>query len=76
MRSRRAPRGSTVRRVLSVATRCCLARKRAACRAAVLQELRTENVLSIPMRPGNRSLNLANAVALVLYEAWRQQDFA
>jgi tRNA (cytidine/uridine-2'-O-)-methyltransferase len=28
------------------------------------------------MRPGNRSLNLANAVALVVYEAWRQQDFA
>jgi tRNA (cytidine/uridine-2'-O-)-methyltransferase len=43
---------------------------------AVLQGLRAENVLSIPMRPGNRSLNLANAVALVLYEAWRQQDFA
>jgi tRNA (cytidine/uridine-2'-O-)-methyltransferase len=32
--------------------------------------------LSIPMRPGNRSLNLSNAVALVVYEAWRQQGFA
>jgi tRNA (cytidine/uridine-2'-O-)-methyltransferase len=32
--------------------------------------------LSIPMRPGNRSLNLSNAVALVVYEAWRQLDFA
>lgn len=32
--------------------------------------------LSIPMRAGNRSLNLANAVALVVYEAWRQQGFA
>jgi tRNA (cytidine/uridine-2'-O-)-methyltransferase len=32
--------------------------------------------LSIPMRPANRSLNLANAVALVVYEAWRQLDFA
>jgi tRNA (cytidine/uridine-2'-O-)-methyltransferase len=42
----------------------------------VLQGLRQENVLSIPMRPGNRSLNLANAVALVVYEAWRQQGFA
>ena len=31
--------------------------------------------LSIPMQPGNRSLNLANAVAVVVYEAWRQQDF-
>jgi len=31
--------------------------------------------LAIPMRPGSRSLNLANAVALVVYEAWRQQGF-
>jgi tRNA (cytidine/uridine-2'-O-)-methyltransferase len=31
--------------------------------------------LSIPMRPRNRSLNLSNAVALVVYEAWRQNDF-
>jgi len=31
--------------------------------------------LSIPMRPGNRSLNLANAVAVVVYEAWRQLGF-
>jgi tRNA (cytidine/uridine-2'-O-)-methyltransferase len=43
---------------------------------SVLQEIRAENLLSIPMRPGNRSLNLANAVALVVYEAWRQQGFA
>ena len=32
--------------------------------------------LSIPMRAGNRSLNLANAVALVVYEGWRQNRFA
>lgn len=32
--------------------------------------------LSIPMRENNRSLNLSNAVAVVLYEAWRQFDFA
>jgi len=44
--------------------------------APVLQGIGPENVLSIPMRPGNRSLNLANAVALVVYEAWRQQGFA
>ncbi len=42
----------------------------------VLQSVVPENVLSIPMRPGNRSLNLSNAVALVVYEAWRQQGFA
>ena len=29
----------------------------------------------IPMLPGRRSLNLSNAVALVVYEAWRQNDF-
>jgi len=28
------------------------------------------------MRAGNRSLNLSNAVAVVIYEAWRQHDFA
>jgi len=32
-------------------------------------------VLRIPMCPNNRSLNLANAVALVTYEVWRQQGF-
>jgi tRNA (cytidine/uridine-2'-O-)-methyltransferase len=28
------------------------------------------------MRPGNRSLNLSNAVAVVAFEAWRQIDFS
>src|SRR5690606_28306645 len=32
--------------------------------------------LRIPMRPHSRSLNLSNTVALVVYEAWRQQGFA
>ncbi|AUH73576.1 tRNA (cytidine(34)-2'-O)-methyltransferase [Legionella sainthelensi] len=31
--------------------------------------------LSIPMREHNRSLNLSNAVAIILYEAWRQLGF-
>jgi tRNA (cytidine/uridine-2'-O-)-methyltransferase len=31
--------------------------------------------LHLPMMPNNRSLNLANAVAVVLYEAWRQLEF-
>jgi tRNA (cytidine/uridine-2'-O-)-methyltransferase len=35
-----------------------------------------DGVLSIPMRPGVRSLNLSNSVAVVAYEAWRQQGFA
>jgi len=32
--------------------------------------------LRLPMRPGNRSLNLGNAVAVVVFEAWRQLGFA
>ena len=43
--------------------------------AAVLESLEPAQRLSIPMRSGNRSLNLANAVAVVVYEAWRQQGF-
>jgi tRNA (cytidine/uridine-2'-O-)-methyltransferase len=31
--------------------------------------------LRLPMRAGQRSLNLSNSVAVVLYEAWRQQDY-
>ncbi|MDH7452122.1 tRNA (cytidine(34)-2'-O)-methyltransferase [Luteimonas composti] len=31
--------------------------------------------LRLPMRPGNRSLNLSNAVAVVAFEAWRQSGF-
>jgi tRNA (cytidine/uridine-2'-O-)-methyltransferase len=42
----------------------------------VLQEILPENVLSLPMRAGNRSLNLSNAAAIAVYEAWRQLEFA
>jgi len=41
----------------------------------VLESLPPEQRLRIPMIPGNRSLNLANAVSIVVYEAWRQQGF-
>jgi tRNA (cytidine/uridine-2'-O-)-methyltransferase len=44
--------------------------------AAVLDGFGSENSLSIPMRAANRSVNLSNAVALVIYEAWRQLNFA
>ena len=43
--------------------------------ATALGRVPPENFLGIPMRPSNRSLNLSNAVALVVYEAWRQQKF-
>ncbi len=36
----------------------------------------TAQRIRLPMRPGNRSINLSNAVAIVVYEAWRQHDFA
>ena len=32
--------------------------------------------LKLPMREGQRSLNLSNAVAVTAYEAWRQHQFA
>lgn len=43
---------------------------------AVLGLLPEERRLCLPMRPGSRSLNLSNAVAVAVYEAWRQLDFA
>jgi tRNA (cytidine/uridine-2'-O-)-methyltransferase len=44
--------------------------------APVLQSITPSLHVSIPMRAGSRSLNLSNAVALVVYEAWRQNGFA
>jgi tRNA (cytidine/uridine-2'-O-)-methyltransferase len=42
----------------------------------VLETCVPEHRLRIAMRPGNRSLNLSNAVAVVVYEAWRQSGFS
>ena len=44
--------------------------------AEVLASLPPEQVLRIPMRTAARSLNLSNAAAVVVYEAWRQLGFA
>jgi tRNA (cytidine/uridine-2'-O-)-methyltransferase len=44
--------------------------------AAVLEGFAPAQRLRLPMVPGNRSLNLSNAVAVVVYEAWRQNGFA
>lgn len=41
----------------------------------VLDALPPEQRIRVPLVPGNRSLNLSNTVALVVYEAWRQLDF-
>lgn len=43
--------------------------------SSILDEFAPEQRLTIPMRPGNRSLNLGNAVSVVAFEAWRQQGF-
>ena len=43
---------------------------------ALLDGMPKENILRLPMRPANRSLNLSNAVAVLVFEAWRQQGFA
>ena len=42
----------------------------------LLRELGDTAVLRLPMVAGSRSLNLANTVAVVVYEAWRQQGFS
>lgn len=42
----------------------------------ILESFAPEQRLRIPMRPDNRSLNLSNAVAVVVMEAWRQIGFA
>lgn len=42
----------------------------------VLSQIDPACVVSLPMLAGNRSLNLANAAAIAVYEAWRQNGFA
>lgn len=41
----------------------------------VLSSFPADRVIRLPMMPGNRSINLANAAAIVLFEAWRQLGF-
>ncbi len=43
---------------------------------AVRDRLPAAQCLRLPMRPGQRSLNLSNAVAVTVFEAWRQNGFA
>lgn len=44
--------------------------------AEVLAEFDTAHRLRLPMLPGSRSMNLSNAVSVVVFEAWRQNGFA
>ena len=41
----------------------------------ILEQLPADQRLRIPMREGSRSLNLANAVAVAIFEVWRQLDY-
>ena len=41
----------------------------------LLDSLSPEQIVRIPMRPNNRSLNLSNAAAVLVYETWRQLGF-
>ena len=43
---------------------------------SVLDHQAITHSVRIPIAPGGRSLNLANAAAIAVYEAWRQHDFA
>jgi tRNA (cytidine/uridine-2'-O-)-methyltransferase len=43
--------------------------------AEILGAVAEQQRIRVPMIPGNRSLNLSNAVAVVIYEAWRQSGF-
>ncbi len=42
----------------------------------ILESLTPAQCVRLPMRPENRSLNLSNAVAVAVFEAWRQNGFA
>lgn len=43
--------------------------------AEILDSLPAERKLRLPMRPGSRSMNLSNTAAVMLFEAWRQNDY-
>lgn len=51
-------------------------RETAGLAAALRESFPSTQRLRLPLRPGQRSLNLSNAVAVVVFEAWRQQGFA
>jgi len=44
--------------------------------AAILDALPAQQKIRIPMMPDSRSMNLSNAVSVVVYEAWRQMGYA
>ena len=57
-------------------TYCCSAPSRAACPPRSWTGSTLDHRLRLPMLPGSRSMNLSNAVSVVVFEAWRQNGFA
>ena len=43
---------------------------------SVLEKFSDDSILRLPMQPDSRSMNLSNAVAVIVYEAWRQNNFS
>ncbi len=43
--------------------------------AEIREQIHPDHLLRLPMRPNNRSLNLSNAVAITVFEAWRQLNY-
>jgi len=41
----------------------------------IVSQIHPSRRIRIPMRPANRSLNLSNAVSIIVYEVWKQLDF-
>ena len=54
----------------------CIGSESAGLPASVRARFAPAQILRLPMRPDNRSLNLSNAVAVTVFEAWRQIGFA
>ena len=42
----------------------------------IREDIGQENTYRIPMKPDSRSLNLSNAVAIIIYQAWQQDHFS
>lgn len=43
--------------------------------SSILEQLQPDHLIRVPMQANSRSLNLSNAVSVIAYEAWRQNDF-
>ena len=75
-RSPRAPRASLYDARFAAGDVLVFGCETAGLPAEIVAEFAPGARLTIPMRPGVRSLNLSNAVAVAVYEAWRQAAFA